>query len=77
VVTEMAEDVEDPLKALSEVYEPDSRQAHFVGHFADNYAVLSRMALHVQVPKNVRQLFETAKNCVAIFMVCVPISSSS
>jgi len=58
----MAEDVEDPLKALSEVYEPDSRQAHFVGNLADNHAVLSRMALHVQVPKNVRQLFETAKN---------------
>jgi len=53
VATEMAEDVEDPLKALCEVYEPDSRQAHFFGNLADNHSVLSRMALHVQVPKKI------------------------
>jgi hypothetical protein len=58
----MSDEIEDPLKALSEVYEADERQAHLIGDLSDNHAVLSQMVLHAQVPSNVRQLFETAKN---------------
>jgi hypothetical protein len=58
----MTEDVQDPLKPLSEVYAPDARQAHFIGTLTDNHAILTQIALHTGVPNNVRQLFETAKN---------------
>jgi hypothetical protein len=58
----MGDEIEDPLKALSEVYKSDVRQAHLVGDLSDNHHVLSQMVLHDQVPPNVRQLFETAKN---------------
>jgi hypothetical protein len=58
----MSDEIEDPLKDLSEVYKPDVRQANLVGDLSDNHAVLSQMVLHGEVPLNVRQLFETAKN---------------
>jgi hypothetical protein len=58
----MSNEIEDPLKELSEVYMADVRQANFVGDLSDNHAVLSQIVLHDQVPPNVRQLFETAKN---------------
>jgi hypothetical protein len=60
--SKMTEEVPDPLKALSEVYAPDARQAHFVGTLADAHAILTQITLHTGVPVNVRQLFETAKN---------------
>jgi hypothetical protein len=58
----MTEEVQDPLKPLSEVYAPDGRQANFVGTLADTHEILTQIALHTGVPVNVRQLFETAKN---------------
>lgn len=58
----MSNEIEDPLKDLSEICKPDVRQATFVGDLSDNHAVLSQMVLHEEVPLNVRQLFETAKN---------------
>src|SRR6266849_4150437 len=58
----MTEEVQDPLKPLSEVYAPDARQGHFMGTLADAHAILTAIALHTGVPINVRQLFDTAKN---------------
>jgi hypothetical protein len=58
----MSDEIEDPMKALSEIYKPDVRQANLVGDLSDIHAVLSQMVLHEEVPPNVRQLFETAKN---------------
>jgi hypothetical protein len=60
--SKMTEEVQDPLKALSEVCAPDARQAAFVGTLADTHAILTQITLHAGVPINVRQLFETAKN---------------
>lgn len=54
--------VQDPLKELSEICQPDERQQHFVGDIRDWHAELSRMILHEGVPASTRQLFETAKN---------------
>jgi len=62
----MTEEVQDPLKPLSEVYAPDVRQTYIVGTVADTHAVLTQITLHSGVPVNVRQLFETAKN-VALY----------
>jgi hypothetical protein len=58
----MNDDIQDPLKAVSEIYQPDPRQPNLVGDLSDNHAALSEIVLHDQVPANVRQLFETAKN---------------
>jgi hypothetical protein len=58
----MLNDVHDPLKPLSEVLKPDERQAFMVGTIADVHAELSALVLHTNVPVDVRQLFETAKN---------------
>jgi hypothetical protein len=57
----MTEEIKDPLKALSEVYKPDVRQANLVGDLSDIHSVLTEIVLHDGVPSNVRQLFETAK----------------
>lgn len=54
--------VDDPLKPLDKVTEPDERQANFVASLADAHAQLSELILHPGVPVAVRQLFETAKN---------------
>jgi gamma-glutamylcyclotransferase len=54
--------IEDPLKPLGEVTQPDSRQASFVGTLAHLHAELVTYRLHAGVPKDVVQLFETAKN---------------
>lgn len=54
--------VEDPLKPLDQICEPDERQQHFVGKLKDNHAALSVILLNENVPIDVRQLFETAKN---------------
>lgn len=55
-------EVQDPLKALNEIYEPDERQAFFVGQLPDNHQALSLIILNDSVPLEVKQLFETAKN---------------
>lgn len=54
--------VDDPLKPLDKVTEPDERQANFVASLADIHTELSDLTLHTGVPVAVRQLFETAKN---------------
>ena len=57
------EKVQDPLKSLDEICEPDIRQAFFQGVSLErNHAELSRIVLSKKVPVDVRQLFETAKN---------------
>jgi hypothetical protein len=58
----MSDEIEDPLKALSEICKPDVRQANLVGDLSDIHSVLTEIVLHNRVPSNVRQLFETAKN---------------
>jgi len=58
-----SEEVQDPLKPLDKIYEPDTRQAFFRGVSLDsNHSGLSRIVLSKKVPVGVRQLFETAKN---------------
>lgn len=52
----------DPLKPLAEINQPDSRSANFGESLDAAHADLSSMGLHVGVPVDVRQLFETAKN---------------
>lgn len=54
--------IDDPLRPLSQIYEPDERRANLVGTMAEEYADLASMKLHDGVPLDVRQLFETAKN---------------
>ncbi|GEM_PF-212263 len=63
----MTDELQDPLKTLAEICEPDIRHAHFRNaHFAfslaDTHAELADIVLHEHVPLDVRQLFETAKN---------------
>ena len=54
--------VEDPLKPLDEIREPDERSHNFVAGLEDNHAELNDIVLNDAVPLEVRQLFETAKN---------------
>lgn len=54
--------VEDPLKKLDEVLEPDDRQSFMLGELHDYHKVLSEIKLNNNVPVEVRQLFETAQN---------------
>lgn len=54
--------VEDPLKKLEDVLEPDERQSYMLGELHDYHKVLSEIKLNHNVPVEVRQLFETAKN---------------
>jgi hypothetical protein len=54
--------VQDPLKPLDQLYEPDERQNNFVFGLEDMHAELSAIILNDSVPIDVRQLFETAKN---------------
>lgn len=56
------ENLQDPLKPLSEILEPDERQAMFVSELDDNHRAISEISLHSGVPLDIRQLFETAKN---------------
>lgn len=58
-----SEKVQDPLKPLDEICEPDMRQKFFRGDGLDrNHAELSGIVLSKKVPVDVRQLFETGKN---------------
>lgn len=57
------EKVQDPLKSLDEICEPDNRQKLFLGiSLNGNHTELSRIKLNRRVPVEVRQVFETAKN---------------
>lgn len=56
------EKLQDPLKPLDQVYEPDERQKYFTGSLADVHAEVSTITLNENAPLEVRQLFETAKN---------------
>jgi hypothetical protein len=62
----MSEEIQDPLKPLSEVTKPDPRHAQMVLELPEIHATLSEIVLSEHVPNNVRQLFETAKN-VALY----------
>lgn len=55
-------EVDDPLKQLSEILKPDSRQASYLLTLDQRHAALAALELHPGVPVEVRQLFETAKN---------------
>lgn len=54
--------LEDPLKPLDQVYEPDRRQQSFDYELKDYHAALSNINLNDSAPIKVQQLFETAKN---------------
>jgi hypothetical protein len=54
--------IDDPLKPLEEIYQPDPRRPNIVGGLVDEYAELSSIRLHDGVPSIAAQLFETAKN---------------
>jgi hypothetical protein len=62
----MSEELQDPLKPLSEVDKPDPRHAQMLLKLPDIHESLSAIVLSERVPINVRQLFETAKN-VALY----------
>ena len=55
-------EVEDPLKSLDQIYEPDERHEYSVYTLEDVHSELSKIVLNNSVPIDVRQLFETAKN---------------
>jgi hypothetical protein len=55
-------DIDDPLKALDRITQPDPRHDGSLGTLAGLHAALNSIRLHAAVPKHVRQLFETAKN---------------
>ncbi|MEX0733355.1 MAG: GIY-YIG nuclease family protein [Steroidobacteraceae bacterium] len=54
--------VDDPLRPLCEVTQPDARQSNLATSLEELHAGLSALVLHDTVPLGVRQLFETAKN---------------
>lgn len=56
------DEVQDPLKLLDQIYEPDERQVSFTASLEDRHAALEEIVLSDTVPLDVRQLFETAKN---------------
>lgn len=56
------EELQDPLKPLDQICEPDERQASFISTLEDNHAELNNIILNEAVPIDVKQLFETAKN---------------
>ncbi len=55
-------DVEDPLKPLNQIYEPDERQQFLPATLEQRHRALSEITLNDSAPLQVRQLFETAKN---------------
>jgi len=55
-------ELQDPLKPLAQIYEPDDRQESFASTLEDRHAALQEIALNRSTPLDVRQLFETAKN---------------
>jgi len=55
-------EVEDPLKPLDSVMRPDPRCEYIVGTLEGTHDELAAIELSSNVPSDVRQLFETAKN---------------
>lgn len=55
-------DIQDPLKSLSTICDPDVRQKNILGTLQDYHSILTTIDLNGNVPVDVRQLFETAKN---------------
>ncbi len=55
-------ELQDPLKPLDRIYEPDERQISFTASLEDRHAALEEITLSDAAPLDVRQLFETAKN---------------
>lgn len=70
----MNESVDDPLKPLDQVLEPDIRSTWMASYdpetgirkktLADHHAEIARVTLNESVPLGIRQLFENAKNLV-------------
>jgi hypothetical protein len=58
----MQTDLDDPLKSLAQLTSPDERQALFAISLEEAHSELRELDLHGGVPRDVRQLFETAKN---------------
>ncbi len=58
---------EDPLRPLESMFEPDERQSE---RLEDLHVGLSSLALHDDVPLDIQQGFETAKN-VRLYTYCV------
>lgn len=56
------EGLQDPMKALSEILEPDPRQKYFMGSLEEIHRNLLNISLSESVPIAIRQQFETAKN---------------
>ena len=55
-------EIQDPLKSLDKIYEPDERQSSFIADLPDIHKLLASITLNDAVPLAVKQLFETAKN---------------
>jgi hypothetical protein len=55
-------EVDDPLKSVDCITQPDPRHLGSLHTLELSHANLNEIRLHAGVPKNVRQLFETAKN---------------
>lgn len=58
----MSSDLDDPLKSLTDIYKPDERHSYLAESLEELHARLSCLILHNDVPVDVRQMFETAKN---------------
>lgn len=56
------DEIQDPLKSLDKIYEPDERQSSFIADLPDIHKSLASITLNDAVPLAVKQLFETAKN---------------
>ena len=56
------EEIQDPLKPFNEICSPNGSSKIFIATLEDNHAALSDIKLIEDVPIDVRQLFETAKN---------------
>jgi hypothetical protein len=59
-------EIEDPLKPLSEICQPDPRHAMLGISLQAIHVALLESQITDRAPANVRQLFETAKN-VALY----------
>ena len=53
---------QEQLKPLEQIFEPDERQKAFSRTLQDRHESLSQIILNDNVPLNVKELFETAKN---------------
>lgn len=56
------DELQDPLKPLDRIYEPDERQISFTISLEERHAALKEIVLSNAVPLDVQQLFEMAKN---------------